>query len=112
MQAKYLLLRVKGETEVGHIRKIVKNRHDVWSKEKLSNNGYPKPNNPFYYMLRIRKEDDTDDSIRYKVFDLKNTPAIMWGTPKMAFYFVRLKDLNVASDLLLTKDSSGILRLS
>ena len=29
-----------------------------------------------------------------KVFDLKNTPAIVWGTPQMPFYFVRLKDLN------------------
>ena len=94
MQAKYLLLHVKGETEVGNIRKIVKSRHDVWSKEKLTNEGYPKPGNPFYYMLRIRKEDGTDESIRYKVFDLKNTPAIVWGTPQMPFYFVRLKDLN------------------
>ena len=95
MQAKYLLLHVKGETEVGQIRKIVKSRNDVWSKEKLANEGYPKPGNPFYYMLRIRKEDGTDESIRYKVFDLKNTPAIVWGTPKMPFYFVRLKDLMV-----------------
>lgn len=94
MQAKYLLLHVKGETEVGNIRKIVKSRHDVWSKEKLTNEGYSKPGNPFYYMLRIRKEDGTDESIRYKVFDLKNTPAIVWGTPQMPFYFVRLKDLN------------------
>ena len=45
-------------------------------------------------MLRIRKEDGTDESIRYKVFDLKNTPAIVWGTPQMPFYFVRSKDLN------------------
>lgn len=95
MQAKYLLLHVKGETEVGNIRKIVKSRHDVWSKEKLTNEGYPKPSNPFYYMLRIRKEEGTDESIRYKVFDLKNIPSILWGTPKMAFYFVRLKNLNV-----------------
>ena len=95
MQAKYLLLYVKGEPEVGNIRKIVKSRHDVWSKEKLANEGYPKPGNPFYYMLRIRKEDGTDESLRYKVFDLKNIPSILWGTPKMAFYFVRLKDLNV-----------------
>ena len=95
MQARYLLLHVKGETEAGHIRKIVKSRHDVWSKEKLAKEGYPKPGNPFYYMLRIRKDDATDESIRYKVFDLKNTPSIVWGTPKMAFYFVRLKDLMV-----------------
>ena len=30
-----------------------------------------------------------------EVFDLKNIPSILWGTPKMAFYFVRLKNLNV-----------------
>ena len=51
---------------------------------------------PFYYMLRLRKEDGTDEAIRYKVFDLKNTLAIVWGTPKMPFYFVRLKDLIMA----------------
>ena len=95
MQAGYLLLHVKGETEAGQIRKIVKSRHDVWSKERLAKEGYPNPGNPFYYMLRIRKENATDESIRYKVFGLKNTPAIVWGTPKMAFYFVRLKDLEV-----------------
>lgn len=95
MQARYLLLHVKGETEAGHLRKIVRSRHDVWSKERLAREGYPKPGKPFYYMLRIRKEDATDETIRYMVFDLKNTPAIVWGTPKMAFYFVRLKDLMV-----------------
>ena len=93
MQARYLLLHVKGKTEAGHIRKIVRSRHEVWSKERLAREGYPKPSNPFYYMLRIRKEDATDESLRYKVFDLKNTPSIVWGTPKMPFYFVRLKDL-------------------
>ena len=95
MQARYLLLYVKGETEAGHIRKIVRSRHDVWSNEKLARVGYPKPGNSFYYMLRIRKEDAIDESLRYKVFDLKNTPSIVWGTPKMPFYFVRLKDLLV-----------------
>lgn len=46
-------------------------------------------------MLRIRKEDATDEAIRYKVFDLKNTPSIVWGPLRMPFYFVRLKDLLV-----------------
>ena len=98
MQARYLLLHTKEETEVGRIRKIVKSRHDVWSKEKLRDAGYPKPGNPFYYMLRIRKEDGTDESIRYKVFDLKNTPSIVWGNPKMPFYFVRMKDLGMVEE--------------
>ena len=57
MQARYLLLHLKGETEAGHIRRIVQSRHDVWPKERLAREGYPKPGNPFYYMLRIRKED-------------------------------------------------------
>lgn len=98
MQARYLLLHIKGETTTGQIRKIVKSRHDVWTKDKLKVAGYPNPENPFYYMLRIRKEESTDESIRYKVFDLKNTPSIVWGTPKMPFYFVRLKDLGLANN--------------
>ena len=98
MQARYLLLHIKGETTTGQIRKIVKSRHDVWTKDKLKAAGYPNPENPFYYMLRIRKEESTDESIRYKVFDLKNTPSIVWGTPKMPFYFVRLKDLGLANN--------------
>ncbi len=98
MQARYLLLHIKGETTTGQIRKIVKSRHDVWTKDKLKAAGYPNPENPFYYMLRIRKEESTDESIRYKVFALKNTPSIVWGTPKMPFYFVRLKDLGLANN--------------
>lgn len=98
MQARYLLLHIKGETTTGQIRKIVKSRHDVWTKDKLKAAGYPNPENPFYYMLRIRKEESTDESIRFKVFDLKNTPSIVWGTPKMPFYFVRLKDLGLANN--------------
>ena len=98
MQARYLLLHVKGETEVGQLRKIVKSRHEVWSKERLQKEGYPKPSNPFYYMLRIRKEEATDESVRYKVFDLKNTPSIVWGKPNWPFYFVRLRDLSVVNE--------------
>lgn len=93
MQARYLLLHVKGETEVGQLRRIVKSRHDVWSKERLQKEGCPKPGNPFYYMLRIRKKEATDESVRYKVFDLKNIPSIVWGKPNWPFYFVRLRDM-------------------
>ena len=46
-------------------------------------------------MLRIRKENATDEVIRYKVIDLKNTPFIVWGTFRIPFYFVRLRDLLV-----------------
>lgn len=98
MQARYLLLHIRGETEVGQLRKIVKSRHEVWSKERLQKAGYPNPGNPFYYMLRIRKEEATDETVRYKVFDLKNTPSIVWGKPSWPFYFVRLRDLAVVSE--------------
>lgn len=50
MQARYLLLHIKGETEVGQLRKIVKSRHEVWSKERLQKTGYPNPGNPFYWL--------------------------------------------------------------
>lgn len=93
LQAKYLLLFVGNEKEAGNIRKIVKTRHDVWTKKRLSSEGYPDASHPSYYMMRIRKDHGTDESLRYRIFDLKNTPAIVWGTPKMPFFFVRLRDL-------------------
>lgn len=40
-QAKYLLLYVKGEKFVGNLCKIVRTKHDVWTKEKLGNENYP-----------------------------------------------------------------------
>ena len=93
LQAKYLLLFVGNEKETGNIRKIVKSRHDVWTKERLLAEGYPNASHPSYYMMRIRKDNGTDESLRYRVFDLKNTPAIVWRMPKMPFFFVRLRDL-------------------
>ena len=95
LQAKYLLLFVGNEKETGHIRKIVKTRHDVWTKERLLAEGYPSASHPSYYMMRIRKENGTDESLRYRIFDLRNVPAIIWGTPQMPFFFVRLRDLLV-----------------
>ena len=93
MQAKYLLLIVGNENETGNIRKIVKTRHDVWTKKRLMAEGYPNASHPAYYMMRIRKENGTDESLRYRVFDLRNVPAIVWGSLKMPFFFVRLRDL-------------------
>jgi len=103
MQAKYLLLYVQNEGKVGNIRKIVKSRHDVWTAETLQNgtrgekrlsDPYPgKPHQSSYYMVRIHKESQTEPEIRDKVFDLGNIAQIYWGNPKMAFFFVRLKDL-------------------
>ena len=93
LQAKYLLLFVGNEKETGNIRKIVKTRHDVWTKKRLLDEGYPDASHPSYYMMRIRKDNGTDESLRYRVFDLRNVPAIVWGSPKLPFFFVRLKDL-------------------
>lgn len=95
MQAKYLLLYVKGESETGCIRKIVKSRHDVWTKEKLTEEGYPQAGNPSYFMIRLRKENGLDESLRNKVYSLKNIPAYLWGDPQLPFYFVRLRDIQV-----------------
>ena len=103
MQAKYLLLYVQNEGKVGNIRRIVKSRHDVWTAETLQNgtrgekrlsDPYPgKPHQPSYYMVRIHKESQTEPELRNKVFDLGNIAQLYWGHPKMAFFFVRLKDL-------------------
>ena len=93
LQAKYLLLFVDNEKETGNIRKIVKTRHDVWTKERLLAEGYPDASHPSYYMMRIRKGNGTDESLRYRVFDLRNVPAIVWGSHQMPFFFVRLRDL-------------------
>ena len=93
LQAKYLLLFVGNEKETGNIRKIVKTRHDVWTKDRLLAEGYPSASHPSYYMMRIRKDNGTDESLRYRLFDLRNVPSIVWGSPKMPFFFVRLQDL-------------------
>ena len=92
-QAKYLLIFVGNEKVTGNIRKIVKTRHDVWTNERLMAEGYPSASHSSYYMMRIRKENGTDESLRYRIFDLRNVPAIIWGTPQMPFFFVRLRDL-------------------
>lgn len=64
-QAKYLLLYVKGERYVGNLCKIVRTKHDVWTKERLIQSNYPKnypsePHNSSYFMIRIRKPSNTD----------------------------------------------------
>ena len=103
MKAKYLLLHVKGEQWTGNIRKIVKSNHDVWTADKLTNEGYPSmPSNPAYFMIRIHKETGTDIELRTMVFDVKRIPAdvIYWGNSKMPFMLVRLKDINKISDRL------------
>ena len=94
-QAKYLLLYVKGEKSVGNLCKIVRTNNDVWTKERLMRSGYPgEPSNSAYFMIRIKKHDDTELELRELVFDLRKLPATYWGNYKMAFALVRLKDLN------------------
>ena len=103
MKAKYLLLHVKGEQWSGNIRRIVKSNHDVWTADKLINEGYPSnPRSSAYLMIRIHKETGTDIELRTMVFDVKRIPAdvIYWGNSKMPFMLVRLKDINKISDRL------------
>lgn len=93
-QAKYLLLYVRGEKHVGNLCKIVRTNHDVWTKERLLESGYPsEPNNSFYFMIRIRKPSDTDPELQKLVFNVKNIPIKYWGYEGMAFMLVKLKDL-------------------
>lgn len=98
MQAKYLLLYIKGEKSVGNIRRIVRSKRDIWTKESLKNRKdctpYPEElHNPSYYMMRIHKESRTDEELRDKQFNLRVISHIWWGSPKSLFFFVRLKDL-------------------
>ena len=93
-QAKYLLLYVKGETYVSNLCKIVRTRHDVWTKERLIQSNYPEePGNPAYFMLRIKKPIATEVELQKLVFDIRNIPVTYWGSHKMAFMLVKLKDL-------------------
>ena len=94
MQAKYLLLYCKGEKQVGNICKIVRSKHDVWTSGKLTGNGYPgKPSHPAYFMIRIRKPNQTDIDLRNSIFDVQNIMMSYPGGYKLPFFLVKLKDL-------------------
>lgn len=94
-KAKYLLLYVKGEKYAGNLCKIVRTRHDVWTKERLTQSGYPgEPNNPSYFMMRIRKPGDTDAELQKQAFNVRDIPVKYWGNASMAFMLVKLKDLS------------------
>ncbi len=95
-QAKYLLLYVKGETSAGHLCKIVRSRHDVWTKEKLVQEGYPgTPSHAAYFMIRIRKLGDKDSEYKDKRFNVKNIPNKYWGNERRPFMLVRLLELEI-----------------
>ena len=94
MQAKYLLLYCKGEKQAGNICKIVRSKHDVWTNGKLTGNGYPgKPSHPAYFMIRIRKPNQTDIDLRNSIFDVQNIMMSYPGGYKLPFFLVKLKDL-------------------
>ena len=98
-QAKYLLLYVKGEKYVGNLCKIVRTKHDVWTKERLAQSNYPAaPNSPAYFMIRIKKPTATEPDLQKKAFDVKDMPITHWGNHKMAFMLVKLKDLKIVID--------------
>lgn len=93
-QAKYLLLYVKGEKYVGNLCKIVRTNHDVWTKERLIQSNYPsKPNNPAYFMIRIKKPSTTEPELQKLAFNVKDISDTHWGNHRMPFMLVKLKDL-------------------
>ena len=98
-QAKYLLLYVKGEKFVGNLCKIVRTKHDVWTKEKLVEGNYPDaPSHSAYFMIRIRKPSDTDADLQKLQFNVKDVPNKHWGNERMAFMLVKLNNLENVID--------------
>jgi hypothetical protein len=98
-QAKYLLLYVKGEQFVGNLCKIVRTKHDVWTKERLQQEGYPtEPSNSAYFMIRIRKPSDTDAELQKLLFNIKKNRNKHWGNERMAFMLVKLNNLENVVD--------------
>lgn len=97
--AKYLLLKVKGERSVGNLCRIVRTKHDVWTSEHLKQSGYPDtPSHPAYFMIRIRKPNDTERELKKQIFNVRDVPVIYWGNKKMSFILVKMKDLQCLAD--------------
>lgn len=97
--AKYLLLKVKGERSAGNLCRIVRTKHDVWTSEHLKQSGYPDtPSHPAYFMIRIRKPNDTERELKKQIFNVKDVPVIYWGNKKMSFILVKMKDLQCLAD--------------
>ena len=98
-QAKYLLLYVKGETLVGNLCKIVRTKHDVWTKERLESEDYPSaPRHSAYFMIRTRKPSDTDAELQRLRFNIRDIPNKHWGNERMSFMLVKLNDLGNVVD--------------
>lgn len=97
--AKYLLLKVKGERSAGNLCRIVRTKHDVWTSEHLKQSGYPDtPSHPAYFMIRIRKPNDTERELKKQIFNVRDVPVIYWGKKKMSFILVKMKDLQCLAD--------------
>lgn len=92
-QAKYLLIYVNGETFAGNLCKIVRTNHDVWTANKLVDEGYPtKPNHPAYFMIRIRKpEVEIPEVLKKMEFNVRDVKPF-WGDHKTTFFIASLKD--------------------
>lgn len=100
-QAKYLLLYTTGEKYVGNLCKIVRTNHDVWTKERLGDMNYPyEPKYPAYFMIRIRKPDDTIPELRRLLFNVKDV-EIYWGHQRRAFFLVKMKCLKNSEQVCL-----------
>lgn len=94
LKAKYILICLNDEQFVGKLCKIVKTRHDVWTKQKLITEGYPtEPSSSAYFMIRIHKPEETQAPWRDLQFNIKDIKSFYWGNKSMAFYFVKLKNI-------------------
>ena len=94
MQAKYILLLVGNETVAGNLHKIVKSRHDVWTKETLIENNYPAtPSHSAYFMLGIQALDNRDAALKNLKFNVKDNYHYFWRSRQQLFNLVKLKDL-------------------
>ena len=81
--------------------KIVRTKHDVWTKERLENEAYPDtPSHSAYFMIRIRKPSDTDAELQKLLFNIKDIPNTHWGNERMAFMLVKLSELEKKVDRL------------
>ena len=94
MKAKYLLLRTSREHSVGNLCKIVNTKHDVWTKEKLTQNDYPgNPSHSAYFMMRIHSPQETDEPLRNNVYNVVNIPIKEYGTERTPCMLVKLGNL-------------------
>lgn len=94
LRAKYMLLHLEDEEYAGNLCEIVKYSNDVWTNEKLKRNNYPgEPNNPAYFMIKIKNPSETEPALRQLKFKVTDIHAFYWVRKKSPFVLVKLKDL-------------------